>query len=112
MTRITGKPGCHCGETEVGLSPKERIAPLFASSDSTRIDNTTMIAPLLISLSVASLAVYLRVSSQEEIVKVTAGAIAIIGLLLSLYFAPMWMKALVLAFPLFNSRFNALDFFS
>lgn len=70
-----------------------------------------MIAPLLISLSVASLAVYLRISTQEEIVKVTAGAIAIIGLLLSLYFAPMWIKALVLTIPFFSSRFNALDFF-
>ncbi|MEA5420589.1 hypothetical protein VB712_15255 [Spirulina sp. CCNP1310] len=71
-----------------------------------------MIAPLLISLSVASLAVYLRISTQEEIVKVSAGAIAIIGLLLSLYFAPMWIKALLLTFPLFNNRFNTLDFFS
>ncbi|TVQ58598.1 MAG: hypothetical protein EA366_06440 [Spirulina sp. DLM2.Bin59] len=70
-----------------------------------------MIAPLLISLSVASLAVYLRVSSQEEIVKVTAGAIAIIGLLLSLYFAPMWIKALLLTVPLFNNRLDTLDFF-
>lgn len=70
-----------------------------------------MIAPLLISLSVASLAVYLRVSSQEEIVKVTAGAIAIIGLLLSLYFAPMWIKALLLTVPLFNHRLDTLDFF-
>jgi hypothetical protein len=65
-----------------------------------------MLAPLFISLSVASVALLLKVSTQEEIVKVAAGGVAILCLFLSLYFAPLWIKAILLMIPLFGGRLN------
>ncbi|WP_017304744.1 hypothetical protein [Spirulina subsalsa] len=59
-----------------------------------------MLAPLLISLSIASVAVCLNINTQEEIVKVTAGFIALLCLFLSLFFAPWFLKLLILGLPL------------
>lgn len=65
-----------------------------------------MLAPLFISLSVASAALLLKVRTQEEIVRVAAGGVAILCLFLSLYFAPLWIKALLLTIPLLGGRLN------
>ncbi|MCW6036239.1 hypothetical protein K4A83_08135 [Spirulina subsalsa FACHB-351] len=65
-----------------------------------------MLAPLLISLSIASVAVCLNINTQEEIVKVTAGFIALLCLFLSLFFAPWFLKLLILALPLAMDKLN------
>lgn len=58
-----------------------------------------MLAPLLINLAVAAVAVCLTFNTQEEIVKVAATFVAIVSLFLSLFFAPLFVKLLILALP-------------
>ncbi|WP_265263986.1 hypothetical protein [Spirulina subsalsa] len=52
------------------------------------------------------MAVCLNINTQEEIVKVTAGFIALLCLFLSLFFAPWFLKLLILALPLAMDKLN------
>ncbi|NJL01594.1 MAG: hypothetical protein HC838_04875 [Spirulinaceae cyanobacterium RM2_2_10] len=59
-----------------------------------------MFAPFAICVALASFACALNFSTREEIVKVITASIALICLLLSLCFAPLLLKLLVVAVPL------------
>ena len=56
---------------------------------------------LLIALTIASIAGYLKMTLTEEIEAVFAGLIACLGLFLSLFFAPLLIKFALLAVLLF-----------
>jgi hypothetical protein len=66
-----------------------------------------MFAPLTIGLSIAVMAIYLNVSSKEEIVKVTAAIVALVCLLISLVFSPLIIKIPIVAIVLMGNKFNA-----
>ena len=51
---------------------------------------------LLISLTITSIAGYIKMTVDEEIEAVFAGLIACIGVFLSLFFAPMLIKLVLL----------------
>ncbi len=63
-----------------------------------------MFAPFAISLAIASLAVFLNLNAREEIVKVAAAFVALVCVLLTLFFAPIVLKLLVVAIPLLGSK--------
>ena len=52
---------------------------------------------LLITLTIASVAGYLKITLNEEVGAVSAGLVACIGLFLSLFFAPILIKLALLA---------------
>ena len=56
-----------------------------------------MFVPLLTTLSIASVAYCLGVTTREEIVRVAAACTASICLFLSLVFAPVFVKLIVVA---------------
>ena len=56
---------------------------------------------LLITLTVTSIAGYIKMTVDEEIEAVFAGLVACLGLFLSLFFAPMTIKLILLAILLF-----------
>jgi len=68
-----------------------------------------MFAPFAITLAIASLALVLNLSAREEIVKVTAASIALICVLLSLFFAPLVLKLLAIAVPLLEGKFHVFS---
>lgn len=59
-----------------------------------------MIVPLLIATFIACIATYLCVNATEEIVKVAAASVALIFLLLSINFTPLFIKLLLILFLL------------
>lgn len=65
-----------------------------------------MLAPLLINLVVACIAVSMTINSKEEIVRVAAAFIAVVSLFLCLFFAPWFVKLILVAIPLFWGKFN------
>lgn len=56
-----------------------------------------MFVPLLATLSIASVAYFLGITAREEIVRVAAACTASICLFLSLVFAPVLVKMIVVA---------------
>lgn len=70
-----------------------------------------MLAPLLINLAVASVAVYLTFNTQEEIVKVATAFVAIMCLFLCLFFAPLFLKVLILILPFGWEKFRRNESF-
>lgn len=75
---------------------KERAASCIAFTQK----EIMMLAPLLINLVVACVAVCLTINTKEEIVKVAAAFIAVISVFLCLFFAPWLVKLLIVAIPL------------
>ncbi|MDB9312183.1 hypothetical protein PN462_03640 [Spirulina sp. CS-785/01] len=71
-----------------------------------------MLAPLVVSLSVASVAVFLNINAKEEIIKVSAAVIAVISLFLSIFFAPLVIKLLIAAIPLVTDKLNFIKIFN
>jgi hypothetical protein len=71
-----------------------------------------MFAPLAIGLSVAFMALYLNLSSNEEIIKVTAAIVALVALLACLCFAPLFIKIPLVAIVLMSNKFNLGKFFT
>jgi hypothetical protein len=69
-----------------------------------------MLVPLLTSLVIASGAICLSVNTNEEIVKVSAVVTAIICLFLSLFFAPMLVKLLILIAPVVLEKLKIMQF--
>lgn len=63
---------------------------------------------LLASLSVTLLAIGLRQTVQEEIVCLGSTTIALIGFLISLILAPLWLQVGILLVPFIFNRFNPL----
>ena len=61
---------------------------------------------LLITLTIASIAGYLKMTLTEEIEAVFAGLVACLCLFLSLFFAPILIKFALLAVLLFFSKAN------
>ena len=52
---------------------------------------------LLITLTIASVAGYLKMTLTEEVEAVAAGLVACLGVVLSLIFAPLLLKLILLA---------------
>ena len=71
-----------------------------------------MFAPLAMGLSIAFMAVCLTLSSNEEIIKVTAAIVASIALLACLCFAPLFVKIPLVAIVLTSNKFNLGKFFT
>jgi len=67
-----------------------------------------MYAPLMINLAVTCVALCLSINTKEEIVKVVAAFIAIVSALLSLIFAPLWVKILIISLPLIYDKFKVV----
>ncbi len=63
-----------------------------------------MSIPLSVSLVISCVAVCFSLNTKEEIVKVATASVAIIGLFLSLLFAPWFVKLAILAIPLFSDK--------
>ncbi|MGK7923667.1 MAG: hypothetical protein AB4290_00185 [Spirulina sp.] len=71
-----------------------------------------MFAPLAIGLSIAFMAICLNLSSNEEIIKLTAAIVALVCFLLCLCFAPLFVKIPIVAIVLMSNKFNLLRFFT
>lgn len=71
-----------------------------------------MFAPLAIGLSIAFMAICVNLSSNEEIIKVTAAIAALICLLASLWFAPLLIKIPLVAIVFMSNKFDLLKFFT
>ena len=56
---------------------------------------------LLITLTIASVAGYLKMTLTEEVEAVAAGLVACLGVIFSLFFAPLLLKLILLATLLF-----------
>jgi hypothetical protein len=67
-----------------------------------------MFIPLLISLTLAGVATLISFKVTEEVEHLGANLIAILCLLLSLCFAPLWLKGLILLFLLINHTSTAI----
>lgn len=65
-----------------------------------------MLAPLLIDLTIAFSAIYLAIHTKEEIVKIIAIFIATVSVVLSIIFAPLFIKLLIIAIPLLYEKLN------
>lgn len=61
-----------------------------------------MFIPLLISLTLAGIATLISSQVTEEVEHLGANLIVILCLLLSLGFAPLWLKGLILLFLLIH----------
>lgn len=68
-----------------------------------------MLVPSIITFAIASVAVCLSVNTTEEIVKVAATFIAGLCLFFSLFFAPVFIKLLVMAVPFFSRKLQIAD---
>lgn len=62
-----------------------------------------MLVPSLISLAISLFAIFLSLSTNEEIVQVMARGIGVISLLVSLILAP-WLLLLMVAVPLVGTK--------
>lgn len=71
-----------------------------------------MFAPLAIGLSIAFMAIWLNLSSNEEIIKVIAAIVALVCLLASLWFAPLFIKIPLVALVLMSNKFDLFKFFT
>lgn len=60
----------------------------------------------LVILLVASVSAFLSLNSQEEIVKVSTGFVAVLCLFLTLLVAPWLLKLSIVAIPLLLDRLN------
>lgn len=65
-----------------------------------------MLVPLLISISLTSVAVYFSMNSEEEVFQVAAASCALLCLFLSLFFAPVAVKLLIVVVPFLGKRIN------
>jgi len=62
--------------------------------------------PFIIALGAAFIALYLYFNTQEEILKIAAGLVAIICLLSGLWFAPLVVKVFVVVTPFVTEKFQ------
>ena len=69
-----------------------------------------MLVPLLTTLVIASGAICLSVNTTEEVVKVAAIVTAVISLFLSLVFAPIIVKLLILLAPTVLEKLKIVQF--
>ncbi|MGD2181514.1 hypothetical protein [Lusitaniella coriacea] len=65
-----------------------------------------MLAPLLVNLAIAFSAIYLALYTKEEIVRIIAISIATVSVVLSVIFAPLLIKLLIIAIPLLYEKLN------
>ncbi|MGB3693360.1 MAG: hypothetical protein WA865_04220 [Spirulinaceae cyanobacterium] len=65
-----------------------------------------MLVPLLISILLTSVAVYFSINAEEEIIQVAAAFCALLCLFLSLFFAPLAIKLLIVTVPFLGKRIN------
>lgn len=63
-----------------------------------------MFIPCLTSIAVTVFAVYLSVNANEEMIKLAMAGVAFISLCLTLVFAPLVFKLVLLAVPFIGSR--------
>ncbi len=63
-----------------------------------------MVAPFAISVAIASLALVLNLNAKEEIVKVATASVALVCVLLSLFFAPLLLKVLAVAISFLGGK--------
>jgi hypothetical protein len=64
-----------------------------------------MFIPCLTSIAVTVFAVYLSVNATEEMIKLAMAGVAFISLCLTLVFAPLLFKLVLLILPFVGSRF-------
>ncbi len=69
-----------------------------------------MLVPLSFSLALAGCAAFYRTNARDEIVKLTATAVMVVCLFLSVAFAPLLIKLLVLAVPFVGGKLPTLRF--
>jgi len=55
-----------------------------------------VLTPLLVSLAIACVALYLRTATQEEMVRIFAAIVSFLSLIVGLTFAPWFIQALLL----------------
>ena len=55
-----------------------------------------VLTPLLVSLSIACFALYLRKMTQEEMVRIFAAIVSVLSLIVGLALAPWFIQALLL----------------
>lgn len=65
-----------------------------------------MFIPLLMSLAIASGAIFLSMNSTEEMVKVAGAFIALLCCFFSLVFAPLIIKLIIVAVPFVSNKFR------
>ncbi|WP_013323709.1 hypothetical protein [Gloeothece verrucosa] len=65
-----------------------------------------MLVLSILSLIIASLAAFLSLNTEEEIVKVASGCTAVLLILLTLLVAPWLLKLVLVAVPLLWDRLN------
>ena len=63
-----------------------------------------MLVSLLISLAIATLAIYVSFNARDEIVQIGAAIVAILCLFLSLIFAPTLIKLLIVVALLLSGK--------
>lgn len=68
-----------------------------------------MIVSSLMTLGIASVAVFFSMNTSEEIVKVATAFVAGLCLFFSLFFAPVIIKLAVIAVPLLGKRLQSAD---
>lgn len=68
-----------------------------------------MLVPLFVSLAIASAAIFLSFNTREEMVKVASVFIAGLCLLFSLFFAPAFVKLLIIVIPFLSKKLPAIQ---
>ncbi|MEC4896143.1 MAG: hypothetical protein SAL07_12275 [Oscillatoria sp. PMC 1051.18] len=68
-----------------------------------------MFVPLLMSLAVASGAIFLSINSTEEMVKIAGAFIALVCCFFSLVFAPLIIKLIIVAAPFVSNKFRFVE---
>lgn len=63
-----------------------------------------MFTPLLVSLSIACFALYIRIVAREEMVRIFAAIVSFLSLIIGLTFTPWFIQALLLIFILMTWR--------
>lgn len=68
-----------------------------------------MLVSSLMTLVIASVAVFFSMNTSEEIVRVATAFVAGLCLFFSLFFAPVVIKLVVIAIPLLGKRLQSID---
>ena len=66
-----------------------------------------MLVPSLMTLGIATVALFLSINSKEEIVKVAMAFLALICLFFALIYSPWFVKAFCIAIPLILDKLNS-----
>jgi hypothetical protein len=66
-----------------------------------------MISPSILTLGIAALAMFLSLTTKEEIVKVATAFVAILAAFIALCYTPWVVKLIVISVPLLLDRINS-----